>query len=297
MDIELYRNFLAIIERGSMTAAAEQMHISQPSLSKQLKVLESYYGSPLMLLKRGKKEIILTEAGRVLYQKAKYICSLEDAAKSEIEDMNEGVTGVLRLSVAYSRSPLFISRSIKGFSKLYPKVTYEIYEAIASAQTRQLLNGIAELGITTTTLDQPEQFDVLFSRPESIVAVFNSESRWLDGKKNLILTDLKDIPLSLSGGGADTFRKICRASHFTPFVMSVSTTKLTAVQWARENMAVAIIPSELNEEYGENLVVKPINDRRFKLQKNVVKVKGQQLSKVAEKFIEFYREQRHFEKT
>ena len=66
MDIDTYKNFLAIIDAGTVTAAAERMHITQPSLSKQLRMLEAYYGGPLILLQRGRKEIILTEAGRVL---------------------------------------------------------------------------------------------------------------------------------------------------------------------------------------------------------------------------------------
>ena len=296
MDIDTYKNFLAIIDAGTVTAAAERMHITQPSLSKQLRMLEAYYGGPLILLQRGRKEIILTEAGRVLYEKAKYITSLEDSAKNEIASINEGVVGVLRLSIAYSRSPLFISRSIKKFSQLYPKVTYEIYEAIASEQTQQLLNGVAELGITTTKLDRPEYFDLIFSRPEQMVAVFNVQSPWLDDKKSLVLKDLQNIPLSLSGSGGAIFRRICRDSNFTPTIMSVNTTKSTTLQWAKDNIAVAIVTAEDNEYFGNELVKKKLNDKRFNLQKDIVKVKDRPLSRIAEKFIEFYREQRSNEK-
>ncbi|MGL5207478.1 MAG: LysR family transcriptional regulator [Acidaminococcaceae bacterium] len=292
MDIEIYRNFLAIINAGSVTAAAERMHITQPSLSKQLRILEGFYGGPLILLQRGRKEIILTEAGRVLYEKAKYICSLEDSAKTEIDSINEGVVGVLRLSIAYSRSPLFISRSIKKFSQLYPKVTYEIYEAIAAEQTQQLLNGLTEIGITTTKLNRPEAFDVLFSRPERMVAVFNIHSPWLDARKSLELKDLANIPLSLSGSGGTVFRRVCTESNFTPRIMSVNTTKSTTLQWAKDDIAVAIVTAEENEYFGEGLVDKRLDDKRFDIQKDIVKVKDRPLSRIAEKFIEFYREQR-----
>ena len=291
MDVEIYRNFLAVIETGSVTAAAEHVHISQPSLSKQLKTLETFYDSQLLILNRGKHRIILTEAGRILYHKAKFICSLEDLAKSEIADVTGGITGVLRISVSYSRSPLFIHRSIKDFSKLYPKITYEIYEAIASEQAQQLLNGITELGITSTTLIRPESFEVLFSRPERMVAVFNINSPWLDNKKRLLLKDLKDIPISLSGGGAEIFRQICLESDFTPNIMSVNTTKSTALQWAKDNIAVALIPSEDVEIYEDDLIVKKINDKRFNTQKDLVKVKDRPLSKIAERFVHFYKKQ------
>ena len=74
MEIDNYRNFLAIVEAGSMTSASEFVHIAQPALSKQLKSLEGYFGTKLIITTRGSKHLILTDAGKILYHKAKYIC-------------------------------------------------------------------------------------------------------------------------------------------------------------------------------------------------------------------------------
>ena len=84
MEIDNYRNFLAIVEAGSMTSASEFVHIAQPALSKQLKSLEGYFGTKLIITTRGSKHLILTDAGKILYHKAKYICSLEDMARIEL---------------------------------------------------------------------------------------------------------------------------------------------------------------------------------------------------------------------
>lgn len=102
MELDNYRNFLAIIEAGSFTGAADYVHIAQPALSKQLRALENYFGTKLIITTRGSRQILLTEAGRVLYQKAKYMCALEDLAKSEIENIMGGVVGTLRFSIANS---------------------------------------------------------------------------------------------------------------------------------------------------------------------------------------------------
>ena len=75
MELDCYRNFLAVVEAGSFTGAAECVHIAQPALSKQLRHLENYFGAKLIISTRGSRQLLLTEAGRVLYQKAKYICS------------------------------------------------------------------------------------------------------------------------------------------------------------------------------------------------------------------------------
>ncbi len=122
MELDNYRNFLAIVEAGSLTGAAEYVHIAQPALSKQLRALENFFGAKLIITTRGSRQLLLTEAGRILYQKAKYICSLEDLAKSEIESVMGGVVGTLRFSIANSRSALFISSSLKNFCTLYPDI-------------------------------------------------------------------------------------------------------------------------------------------------------------------------------
>ena len=99
MELESYRNFLAIIEAGSFTGAAECVHVAQPALSKQLKTLENFFGAKLIITTRGSRQLILTEAGRILYQKAKYICSLEDLARNEIDNINRRSCG----NFAYKR--------------------------------------------------------------------------------------------------------------------------------------------------------------------------------------------------
>ena len=69
MELDNYRNFLAIIEAGSFTGAADYVHIAQPALSKQLRALENYFGTKLIITTRGSRQILLTEAGRVSIKK------------------------------------------------------------------------------------------------------------------------------------------------------------------------------------------------------------------------------------
>ena len=111
MDLDIYRNFLAIVEAGSFTGAADFVHIAQPALSKLLRNLENFFGTKLIITQRGSRQLLLTEAGRAVYQKAKYMCSLEDLAKSEIENIVGGVIGTLRFSIANFCIPLIVERS------------------------------------------------------------------------------------------------------------------------------------------------------------------------------------------
>ena len=84
MTLESYRNFVAIVECGSILAASNKLLIAQPSLSNQLKNIETYYGAKLLIRNRHRLE--LTDAGRVFYLRAKEICQAEEKLQDEIHN-------------------------------------------------------------------------------------------------------------------------------------------------------------------------------------------------------------------
>ena len=293
MDLENYRNFLAVIETGSLTGAAEYVHVAQPALSKQLRTLENFYGAKLLITERGSRKVVLTEAGRLLYQKAKYICSLEDLAKEEIISTKKGVAGTLRISVANSRSASFINKTLQPFSELYPDVSFEIFETSFYEQSQQLLNGITEIGILSTPIGQEDNFEELFRRDEYLAAVFKHDSRWMESsrRKGLNLSDLRNIPLSVSSGCYAILQKACDKIGFRPKVLSINTSRFTALQWALIDSGVAVVPVDPGEVLEPDVYnIKKILDIDTELYKSVVKVKGRPLSPLALKFIQFYNE-------
>lgn len=294
MELDNYRNFLAIVEAGSFTGAAECVHIAQPALSKQLRSLENYFGAKLIITQRGSRQILLTEAGRVLYQKAKFICSLDDLAKSEIENIMGCVVGTLRISITNSRSALFIKSSLKNFLQLYPNITCELYESNINEQAQQLMNGITELGILSTPLNHQDSFEILFRRDEHLVAVFHKESPWYDPETTTIsLKELENIPLSVSGGCASIFKQSCADIGLNPKIICIATTRGTALTWAAEKVAVTICPVEPGEDVGEQYVAKTITDLNADVYKTVVKVKDRPLSVAAQNFLKFYAKTRN----
>lgn len=109
MDMEYYRNFIAIVEAGSLSAASKRVHVAQPALSNQLKLLQKKFGTQLVNIRRGVHNIELTNAGCILYNKAKYLCSLEDDTQREISDCVNTAIQVLCESACRLRCrfPLF----------------------------------------------------------------------------------------------------------------------------------------------------------------------------------------------
>ena len=277
MNIEYYRNFIAIVEAGSISAAAKRVAVAQPALSNQLKTLQKKFGTPLLNLKRGGHTVELTEAGCILYNKAKYICSTEDNIIKEIADCAGGFSGTLRLSLSPSMSISFIKNYLSRFSRQYPQINYELYEVPIDEQTQQLLDGKTEITI--------------YRKRDRLIALFHKDSPYLNGNKpHILLDDLEDVPLCLSRGCSTLFLNTCSDSRLLPQVLSINTTKLSTIAWATQNIGVAIVPAEKYELFDPCLVPKQIEDERLFVEKTLSVVKGRPLSTVAKTFVNFFLE-------
>ncbi len=103
MDIRTLRYFAVTAEELNMTRAAALLNMSQPPLSSQIRSLEEELGTPLFV--RGKRQLELTEAGQLLYRRAKEILSLTDKAKSEIISMGKGLAGTISLGLVDGMAP------------------------------------------------------------------------------------------------------------------------------------------------------------------------------------------------
>ena len=90
MNIEHYKNFIKIADLGNISNAAKTLLIAQPSLSKQIKMLEQEFGAPL--LKRNARNVELTPAGEIFYEKARLICELNSSCHDEI---NSNILGII----------------------------------------------------------------------------------------------------------------------------------------------------------------------------------------------------------
>ena len=97
MDTSYYHNFITLVQTGNMTQAAEILHITQPALSKQLKYLEAEFGAQLINIKRGQRgsNLQLTDAGKIFYEKAQQLCSIEESTYNAVQQLNSRIEGTL----------------------------------------------------------------------------------------------------------------------------------------------------------------------------------------------------------
>ena len=170
MNLQYYFNFVTIVEEGSLTAAAKKLRIAQPALSNQVKAMEQKYGTRLFF--RGSRRLELTDAGSILYQKAKRICEIELAAKNEIASGFSGQRGTLRLGVTSSLATDRLYNVLSTFLKKYPETNVKILEDSPAELLRLLQKGQVEAVMVQVPYEINENFEVLYRAEDELVAMY-----------------------------------------------------------------------------------------------------------------------------
>lgn len=145
MDLRLLEYFLAVAKTGNITKAAEQLHVTQPTISRQLMELEEQMGAALMI--RGKRQITLTDAGILFQQRAQEIIDLMEKTSRDIADQNDLVGGTVSIGCVESCVSRMLPEVLKEFSALHPKVGYELYSADGDDIREKLDRGELDFGI------------------------------------------------------------------------------------------------------------------------------------------------------
>lgn len=145
VDIRLLEYFLAVAKYGNITRAAEQLHVTQPTISRQLMELEETVGSPLLI--RGKRQVTLTEAGILFQQRAEEIVSLMEKTLRDITDRDDLLGGTVAVGCVETCVSRMLAKTLKGFSRQYPKVQYDIYSGTGDDIREKLDQGELDFGI------------------------------------------------------------------------------------------------------------------------------------------------------
>ena len=293
MDTSYYHNFITLVQTGNMTQAAEILHITQPALSKQLKYLEAEFGAQLINIKRGQRgsNLQLTDAGKIFYEKAQQLCSIEESTYNAVHQLNSRIEGTLRIATSASRSTPIVQQYLPAFSMKYPSVHFEIYEGLMTNVVNQLINGNAELGIANIQMVDTDKFDILLTQEEHLYAIFRRDVFWIDREHDTITwDDIKKCPLSLSGGSVRMIMQSSLTDMDQLNAVAITTTKSSAIEWASSGRTVSLVPMDAKELINHRKMARiklPEFSGDFK--KAFITLKGHALSPVAQQFIDFYK--------
>jgi len=145
MEIRLLKYFLMTAREENITRAAQLLHVTQPTLSRQLMQLEEELG--VQLFHRGNHSIILTEDGMLLKRRAQELVDLADKTVREFSRREEVLNGEIAVGSGELRSMSFLSELLAGFHERYPQVRYEIYSGNADHIKERLEQGTLDMGL------------------------------------------------------------------------------------------------------------------------------------------------------
>ncbi|MWV42698.1 LysR family transcriptional regulator [Paenibacillus sp. HJL G12] len=145
MELRVINYYLTVAREGSITKAAEVLHVTQPNLSRQLKQLEEELGT--ILFKRGNKKITLTNDGILFQQRANEIVSLISKTTHEFAHQKDSIGGTVSIGCVESIASRMLSEVLREFSERYPLVRYDLYSADGDDIREKLDKGIIDIGI------------------------------------------------------------------------------------------------------------------------------------------------------
>ena len=190
MELRLLKYFLVIANEGNISKAAETLHLTQPTLSRQLVDLENKIGKNLF--NRG-RHISLTEEGIILQRRAEEILSLVDKTKNELTQTDELIGNITIGSGVYAASNEII-RNLEEFSQLYPKIKYEIYTNSADTLQEKLEQGLRVFALLQEPVDVIN-YDFLRLKTKDTWGLFMRSDCPLAQKSLITREDLKNRKL------------------------------------------------------------------------------------------------------
>jgi LysR family nitrogen assimilation transcriptional regulator len=148
LDLRQLRYFVAVAERGGFAAAASTLNIAQSALSRHVKELERELGGAL--LERGARGVTVTESGKVLLARGRWLFGTIDDIKAEVRTENREPSGTVRLGAPSSLADIFYAPLAHLVVKRFPRVRLELSEGLTEGMCDRLLRGELDLAVVTT---------------------------------------------------------------------------------------------------------------------------------------------------
>lgn len=202
IDFELYRIFYTVANNGNITAAAKELNISQPAISKSIKNLEEQLGGTLFI--RTKRGVILTSEGKEFYNYIKKAIEYITSAENKFTDLINLEIGCIRIGISTTLTKEFLLPYLEKFHKLYPNIDIMISTNISSELLTKLRNGLIDIVILNlNTKKYDDDIEIIKCKKINDCFVVNKDYLNLN-KLNLSIKDLNDYPLILQTKESNT---------------------------------------------------------------------------------------------
>ena len=195
MEFRVLRYFLTVAREGSITAAANSLHLTQPTLSRQLQDLERELGQKLLV--RGKYKVSLTPEGMILRKRAEEIVDMVEKTEAEFQSIKDVVGGDIYIGCGETDSMRYVAEVMKEIQQIHPDIKFHIYSGNAEDVTEKLDKGLLDFGVLIQPIDL-SKYEHLILPDKDVWGVIARKDSPLAQKNSATLKDLTGVPLITS---------------------------------------------------------------------------------------------------
>ncbi len=281
--------FVEVVKQGGMTKASKSLYIAQPTISKAIKDIEAEMAVPLF--DRSKRNLVLTDAGKIFFNKCKEIISLYDNLPKEINSLYGLETGHINISMSAVMSMRKFIGVLGDFHQLYPNITYNLIESGGKTTENLILNDEVDIGVTTLPVDH-HLFESISLNKEDLRVVLYREHP-LAYKTKIKMEELAEENFILFNEDFYLNDKIIENAKNAGFVPNMAS---QISQWnVIENLiinklGITILPATISELLNDDVKMIQLENANTEWELGVVWKKDKRLSHATNKWIEFLKE-------
>lgn len=285
MELRVLRYFIAVAREESITGAAESLHVTQPTLSRQLMELEEELGKKLFI--RGSRKLTLTDEGILLKKRAEEIIELVEKTEAEIITSDEIINGDIYIGGGETDAMRIIAKTAKKLQKEYPHIRYHIFSGNADDVTERLDKGLLDFGILIEPADI-RKYEYIKLPATDIWGLLMRKDSPLASRNTIKPEDLWNIPLLCS-------RQSMVGKEISDWIgldydkLNIVTTYnlvYNASLMVEEGIGYALSLDKLVNTTGDSILCFRPLEPKLEVGLNIIWKKSQIFSKAAKKFLE-----------
>jgi len=290
MDIKQIEFFVSVVETGSFSLAAEELYISQSSLSKKIIALEKELG--VKLFDRSKRKIALTDAGKMFH---KHALSFKKVNQSLMTDLGEykKATPSLTIAAIPVTAQYGITSYVAQFKKAFPQINFTLEERQASTVLSALSQGKYDLAFLRDYKIDPGIFSIFPVLTDKLMLAVSCDHRF-SKRKSISLAELSDENFIMFNKGTlihELSMNTCRAAGFEPRVFYATLRAASIISMVSSNSGVALMMEKVLNYYNRSDIIAIPLDQTVESKIIIAYPKDRKPSKTAKTFLDFMKKQ------
>lgn len=285
MDLKELSNFLKIAEYENITKAAQELHVAQPHLTRQIQNLEQELGVSLFI--REKKRLHITDEGRFLKQQAEQILGLAQKTKEQISEMESGISGTLYIGSIETVGTIYLPQWISGFKNCYPKIRYNLWSGNSTDVIERLERGLIDLALVRAPFDE-EKFESFPVLDEKWIVLMNKNHPLANNDNpHVSLEELSNEELLVPTQRIHEVSGWFNARNLKSNIICGFSPLMNAIVMAQNNLGIAILPESCKEMlFTDDVIIKDLSENMMSTVSFIWK-KQYELPGAAKRFLDF----------